>query len=166
MQKSFFPLLRNLFSVNIQLKFGKFSKKNSSSVMSVFPSSQGSQQESYLTHWIGLVRSDEETIELQDGDSIKIFCNNQEQVEEMKIKWFLNDVEITGETRNFLEIEQFSKSYDKSKVKCTARTRNGVEEVKRVVQLVYREDNEDPKILPIKFRDIIEKKQSKRKTAA
>merc|ERR1711915_978957 len=80
----------------------------------------------------------------------------------MKIKWFLNDVEITGETRNFLEIEQFSKSYDKSKVKCTARTRNGVEEVKRVVQLVYSEENEDPKVLPIKFKDILQKKQSRK----
>merc|ERR1712228_398683 len=89
---------------------------------------------------------------------------NLEQVEDMKIKWFLNDVEITGEARNFLEIEQFSKSYDKSKVKCTARTRNGVEEVKRVVQLVYREENEDPKVLPIKFKDIIKKKQSKKKS--
>ena len=39
-----------------------------------------------------------------------------------------------------------------------------MEEVKRVVQLVYREDNEDPKVLPIKFKDIIEKKQSKRKS--
>jgi len=120
-----------------------------------------------LSHSLDVVvrgHPDEETKELQDGDSIKIFCNNQEQVEEMKIKWFLNDVEITGETRNFLEIEQFSKSYDKSKVKCTARTRNGVEEVKRVVQLVYREENEDPKVLPIKFKDIIKKKQSKRKS--
>merc|ERR1712083_1188443 len=76
-------------------------------------------------------------------------------------KWFLNDVEITGETRNFLEIEQFSKSYDKSKVKCTARLRNGLEEVKRVVQLIYREENEDPKVLPVKFKDIM-KKQSRR----
>merc|ERR1711915_1056351 len=120
-----------------------------------------------LSHSLDVVvrgHPDEETKELQDGDSIKIFCNKQEKVEDMKIKWFLNDVEIIGETRNFLEIEQFSKSYDKSKVKCTARTRNGVEEVKRVIQLVYREENEDLKVLPIKFKDIIKKKQRRKLT--
>ena len=87
---------------------------------------------------------------LEDGDSVKIFCNTNNPFEDTKFKWFINDVEIFDETRNYLEIQQFSKSYDKSRVKCSVK-----DEVVRVVELLYKKTVQVPKALPKSFKDIM-----------
>ena len=94
-----------------------------------------------------------EVKELDDGDSLKIFCNNDRISEHMKFKWFINDVEIFSETQNMLEIQQFSKSYDKSKVKCVVKDRNGEDEIVRVVELVHKSQSvRKPRVLPSTFK--------------
>lgn len=51
----------------------------------------------------------------------------------MQFKWFINDKLIPNETTDVLEINQFSKSYDKSVVKCAA----GNDEIVRAVELKF-----------------------------
>jgi len=90
---------------------------------------------------------------LQEGDSVKIYCNSEQTLGDLRFKWFINDVEIVGETKDHLEIEQFSKSYDKSKVKCASADND---EVLRVVELVFKEEEEtrEPRALPKTFKDL------------
>merc|ERR1711874_337811 len=92
---------------------------------------------------------------LEDGDSVKIFCDNNKPLESKKFKWFINDVEIFDETKNYLEIQQFSKSYDKSRVKCSVKDSNNEDEIIRVVELVHKQNTHEPKALPKSFKDII-----------
>jgi len=96
-----------------------------------------------------------ETKSLEDGDSVKIFCNNNKPLENKKFKWFINDVEIFDETKNYLEIEQFSKSYDRSRVKCSVKDENNEDKVIRIVELEYKQNTREPKALPKSFKDIM-----------
>merc|ERR1712013_925958 len=96
-----------------------------------------------------------ETKSLEDGDSVKIFCNNNKPLENKKFKWFINDVEIFDETKNYLEIEQFSKSYDRSRVKCAVKDENNEDKVIRIVELEYKQNTREPKALPKSFKDIM-----------
>jgi hypothetical protein len=100
---------------------------------------------------------------LEDGDSVKIFCNNNKPVESKKFKWFINDVEIFDETKNYLEIQQFSKSYDKSRVKCSVKDSNNEDEIIRVVELVHKQNTREPKALPKSFKDIMNEQPVSRK---
>ena len=81
-----------------------------------------------------------EVKELEEGDSIKISCTEDRHLEEVKFKWFINDIEIVGETQNMLEIQQFSKSYDNSKVKCAKRSDG---EILRIVLGAWIKDGDD-----------------------
>merc|ERR1711902_118011 len=57
-----------------------------------------------------------ETIDLREGDSVKIFCHNKVVNDVLRFKWFINDILIDGENRDVLEITDFNKDYDKSQV--------------------------------------------------
>ena len=74
-----------------------------------------------------------EPVLLTTGENIKIFCHNNIKDSNQQFKWFINDKQIPGETTDVLEINQFSKSYDKSIVKCAA----GNDEIIRAVQLTF-----------------------------
>jgi len=92
-----------------------------------------------------------EVKELDEGDSIKISCTEDRHLEGVKFKWFINDIEIVGETQNMLEIQQFSKSYDNSKVKCAKRSDG---EILRIVELVLRPtENPEPRKLETKKKE-------------
>merc|ERR1712244_184364 len=54
----------------------------------------------------------------------------------LHFKWFINDKLIPDESRDVLEINQFSQSYDKSVVKCAA----GNDEIVRAVELKFNPD--------------------------
>jgi len=74
-----------------------------------------------------------ETVQLREGEDVKIFCHNNIQDSNAQFKWFINDKLIPDETTDLLEINQFSKSYDKSVVKCAT----GHDEIVRAVQLEF-----------------------------
>jgi hypothetical protein len=93
-----------------------------------------------------------EVKELEDGDSVKIVCATSD---DSNIKWSINDVEIFDETKSILEIENFSKSYDKSKVKCSVKDLSNVNfEVVTIVQLLHKPKSEtNPKTLLKMIKD-------------
>ena len=75
----------------------------------------------------------------------------------------MNEVQIFDETKNILEILQFSKSYDKSKVKCSVKDENGEDKVLRVVELLHKPKSvTGPKTLPRTFKETINTKSSSR----
>jgi len=103
-----------------------------------------------------------EVTELEDGDSVKIFCNNEKITRDRKFKWFINDVEIFDETKNVLEIQQFTKSYDKSVVKCSVTDEDNTDEVIRVVELVHKQ----PDVSPVTQRNILQDITRSKKSSA
>jgi len=80
----------------------------------------------------------EEEIELGEGDSVIVNCFDKGIKDDMIFKWFINDIEIPDESNNALEIEKFSKSYDKTRVKCSVKDSNGDDESVRIVKLVHK----------------------------
>jgi len=80
-----------------------------------------------------------EMMELEDGDSVKISCSSEEYPQKMKFKWFINDVELSGEKENILEIQEFSKSYDGSMVKCSMKGIGDSYELNKLVKLVHKQ---------------------------
>jgi len=79
-----------------------------------------------------------ETKELEDGESVEIICQKQQNDRSVKFKWLINDAEIFDEEKNILELQQFSKSFDNSHIKCLIEDIMGHFNVVRVVKLVYK----------------------------
>merc|ERR1712013_412754 len=77
--------------------------------------------------------------QLEDEASVKITCKDDNDNSVKKFKWSINDVELFDETENVLQIHQFSKSYDKSKVKCSVVYRDNSEKVSKIVELLHKE---------------------------
>jgi len=89
-----------------------------------------------------------EEIELGDGDSVKVNCFDKGIKDNVKFRWFINDIEIPDETNNSLEIEKFSKSYDKTKVRCSIKDSHGKDESVRIVKLIHKSNpNIEPRII-------------------
>jgi len=94
-----------------------------------------------------------ESVQLNNGESVKIFCHNNNRDTNLHFKWFINDKLIPDESRDVLEINQFSQSYDKSVVKCAA----GNDEIVRAVQLRFNpEEKADSKI--VSFDELLKRK--------
>jgi len=66
-----------------------------------------------------------ETISMREGDSVKVFCHNRVVKDVAMFKWFINNNQIFDENRDYLEITQFTKAYDKSIVKCVDTDQKG-----------------------------------------
>jgi len=77
--------------------------------------------------------------ELQDGDSVKITCQRKNNDRFLTFKWFINDVEISNENQNLLELQKFSKSFDNSHIKCFAENVTGQLNLVKDVQLMHKE---------------------------
>jgi len=82
-----------------------------------------------------------ETIEMREGDSVKIFCHNRVVKDVSMFKWFINSNQIFDENRDYLEITEFTKAYDKSIVKCVVTDQKGRDETVRVVELRYNSED-------------------------
>lgn len=82
-----------------------------------------------------------ETIKMREGDSVKVFCHNRVVKDVAMFKWFINDNQIFDENRDYLEITQFTKAYDKSIVKCVVTDQRGRDETVRIVELRYNDDD-------------------------
>jgi desulfoferrodoxin (superoxide reductase-like protein) len=94
-----------------------------------------------VSHAITMKIKGKPEVELQhldDGESVQISCSKGQIKDNVRYKWFINDVELFAETENVLEIHQFSKSYDKSRIKCSMTGQKGQDEVIRVVELVHK----------------------------
>ena len=78
---------------------------------------------------------EEEEVKLREGGSVRL------QLPENKgpYKWLLNDREVPGETGNFLDIEDFTRDYHNSVVKCIQEKFGGEARLLKIVRLV--EDN-------------------------
>jgi len=96
-----------------------------------------------------------ETIDLREGDSVKIFCHNKVINDVLRFKWFINDILIDGENRDVLEITDFNKDYDKSQVKCVVSDRAGKEEIIRVVELTHNQEKDrSPRVISRTFSNL------------
>jgi len=88
-----------------------------------------------------------EDIQLEHGESIKIFCYNDYNNilgENVKFKWFINDNQIYEEESDILNVTKFSKAFDKTEVKCAIENSDGQEEVFRKVRLLYKPNEPFP----------------------
>jgi len=76
---------------------------------------------------------EEEVVTLKTGESVRL------TVDEIwpSYTWFLNDREVEGETRNTLDIEDFSGDYDNSVVKCLVEKFGGESRLLKLVRLKH-----------------------------
>jgi len=98
-----------------------------------------------------------EAIQLRTGESVKIFCHNNIRDSNVQFRWFINDKQIPGETSDVLQINEFSESYDKSVVKCSA----GNDEIIRAVQLTLNQ-HEKPESTIVTFDEVMQATQTGR----
>ena len=78
-----------------------------------------------------------ETMELGQGESVKVLCQNDAVDQSVKLKWFINENQISGEESDMLEITKFAKIYDKTVIKCAKENAEGGNEILRIVRLIY-----------------------------
>ena len=78
-----------------------------------------------------------ETMELGQGESVKVLCQNDAVDQSVKLKWFINEKQISGEESDMLEITKFAKIYDKTVIKCAKENAEGGDEILRIVRLIY-----------------------------
>merc|ERR1719278_1156251 len=95
-----------------------------------------------------------ESVQLRTGESVKIFCHNNIKDSNLQFRWFINDKPIPDETSEVLQINEFSKSYDNSVVKCAA----GNDEIIRAVQLKLNRD-EKPESRIVTFDQVMQQTQ-------
>ena len=94
---------------------------------------------------------EEEEVKLREGGSVRL------QLPENKgpYKWLLNDREVPGETGNFLDIEDFTRDYHNSVVKCIQEKFGGEARLLKVVRLVHdtSPDNRKPRSREYSLQD-------------
>merc|ERR1712183_214498 len=78
-----------------------------------------------------------ESLELSQGESVKLLCQNDAVESSGKWKWFINENQISGEESNLLEITKFAKIYDNTVIKCARENADGEDEILRRVRLIY-----------------------------
>merc|ERR1712004_311464 len=78
---------------------------------------------------------EEEEVKLREGGSVRL----QLPENQGPYKWLLNDREVPGETGNFLDIEDFTRDYHNSVVKCIQEKFGGEARLLKIVRLI--EDN-------------------------
>jgi len=86
-----------------------------------------------------------ETMELSQGESVKLLCQNAAVDRSLKLKWFMNENQISGEESDMLELTNFGKIYDKTVIKCARENVDGEDEILRIVRLIYNPQ----KLLPL-----------------
>ena len=86
---------------------------------------------------------EEEEVKLREGGSVRL----QLPENQGPYKWLLNDREVPGETGNFLDIEDFTRDYHNSVVKCIQEKFGGEARLLKVVRLVHdtSPDNRKPR---------------------
>jgi len=78
-----------------------------------------------------------ESLELSQGESVKLSCQSNAAEQSVKLKWFINENQIPGEDSDLLEITKFSQIYDKTVIKCARENAEGEDEILRKVRLIY-----------------------------
>merc|ERR1712183_413347 len=86
-----------------------------------------------------------ESLELSQGESVKLSCQSNAAEQSVKLKWFINENQIPGEDSDLLEITKFSQSYDKTVIKCARENAEGEDEILRQLRLIYNPG----KLLPV-----------------
>jgi len=81
-------------------------------------------------------------IQLSENESVNIKCDDELEDHSMrKFKWFINDDEIFNEKSNILELNQVSRSYENSLIKCFLANNLGYfHEVKSVILLYLKKE--------------------------
>ena len=103
-----------------------------------------------------------ETIGLRQGDSVKVFCHNRLVEDVLKFRWLINGREIPGESRDVLEITDFTPAHDGSVVKCAVTDARGAEETVRAVQLSLSKEARRPRVVPSTFSQLLDSKTQKK----
>ena len=85
-----------------------------------------------------------ESLELSQGESVKLSCQNNGAEQSVKLKWFLNENQISGEESDLLEITKFTQLYDKTVIKCARENADGEDEILRKVRLIYNSHKSVP----------------------
>merc|ERR1711915_76819 len=84
-------------------------------------------------------------IRFSENESVNIECDDELEDHSMrKFKWFINDDEIFDEKSNVLEINQFSKAYENSVIKCFLANDLGHFHEVKSVKLLYRKKERHP----------------------
>ena len=84
---------------------------------------------------------EEEEVKLREGGSVRL----QLPENQGPYKWLLNDREVPGETGNFLDIEDFTRDYHNSVVKCIQEKFGGEARVLKIVRLLHDTSPEERK---------------------
>ena len=77
----------------------------------------------------------EEEVHLGLGEGVQLFCGEAGGV----YRWLLNDRTVEGETGEKLDIEEFSREYDNSVVKCVQQKVGGQTRLLKLVRLRFTE---------------------------
>merc|ERR1719244_2344106 len=91
----------------------------------------------------------EEVKQAVEGKSFVLDCLGQSNSAGLKFKWFMDNRELINENGKTLEIQEFSKTFDKSVLKCVAENENGKLKTQKVIVLEHVDINEIPKAFPI-----------------
>jgi len=101
-----------------------------------------------------------ESLELSQGESVKLLCHNIPAVQSPKLKWFINENQISGEESELLEITKFSHIYDKTLIKCARENADGEDEILRRVRLIYNPQKLVSVPAPAITSPVVKKKQT------
>ena len=61
---------------------------------------------------------------IKEGDKFSVTCNSKAYPENVAYKWYFNDLELTGESKNILDVEEISRKHHDSSIKCSVRNRD------------------------------------------
>jgi len=129
----------NMFKTvsTVKIKSSEYSMIKCSAHNEVFPAGRMSDavQIDTLNHQPVLVQIKE----LEEGDSVKIVCQERDNSRFFRFKWFINDVEIFDEDQNILELQKFSESFDNSHIRCFTKDITGQSNLVKEVKLVLKE---------------------------
>jgi len=94
-----------------------------------------------------------------EGESFTLDCETEQKSISAKYKWFIDGKEIENETSSKLEIQEFSKGFDNSVLKCISENVSGKLKTIKVITLKHRHVDEN---LPIASA-LTDKKEKKKK---
>jgi len=66
---------------------------------------------------------------IKEGEKFSVTCNSKAYPENVAYKWYFNDLELTGESKNILDVEEISRKHHESSIKCSVRNEIGTTEV-------------------------------------
>jgi len=100
-----------------------------------------------------------------EGESFTLACGDASVSSKSKYKWFMDGQELTNETNYHLLVQEFSKVFDNSVLKCISQNINGKFRTIKVITLKHRQkDAVESLPVPLESKQNDKKKRRKEKT--